>query len=570
MRIVLIYICLIVTPALSRAQYHFYFGNLHAHSSYSDGNKDSISTGYYTPGDNYNYAKQSYHMDFLGISDHNHYSANNNPGMHVADYAKGLYQADTANKNGTFVCLYGFEWGVISSGGHVITYGVPGLIGWETGNGSWGPVNNYDIFCERSDYGNYWPLVKTFPNAFCTLAHPQTGDYDALATTASYNINADSVISGVAIRSGSANSTTTDYSDPAPTLYQSTYFRLLSKGYHVAPNADQDNHYTTFGRVNRIRTVVLAGSLHRDSIMAAYKARRFYASDDWNTEVTFTVNGNFMGSNVVLDNNATIHVSVQDPDAADAVTRIELYYGSPGSGILPIILNSVTGSNTLDHTHTLIAGDNFYYFAKIIQADGDMVWTSPVWVQRSGVVLPITITKFTGRLLNEVVQLNWQTITDMNADHFEIERSADGLQYQRIGSVLARYGWGVYTDYDLTDNDPLPGLNFYRLKIVGRNGDMHYSAVTTVSFRKPLLNIIKVQPNPVSTVLTVHYNARISSEVSCSIYTAEGRLVRQKKVYVSAGNNNLTEDVSSLASGTYFIVMSIPDQRIAETRFIKQ
>ena len=98
-------------------QYNFYFGNLHSHSSYSDGNKDSTTTGYYTPGDDYNYAKGSYHMDFLGISEHNNYTANNNPGMHLSDYSRGTYQADTANHNGSFVAMYGFEWGYHQPGG---------------------------------------------------------------------------------------------------------------------------------------------------------------------------------------------------------------------------------------------------------------------------------------------------------------------------------------------------------------------------------------------------------------------------------------------------------------------
>ena len=74
----------------SFCQYNFYFGNIHSHSSYSDGNKDSIATGYYTPGDDYNFAKETYNMDFLGVSDHNHYTANNNPGMRVSDYTRQI------------------------------------------------------------------------------------------------------------------------------------------------------------------------------------------------------------------------------------------------------------------------------------------------------------------------------------------------------------------------------------------------------------------------------------------------------------------------------------------------
>src|ERR1700755_300010 len=106
---------LIISCLPAFCQYNFYFGNIHSHSSYSDGNKDRNSSGYYMPGDDYNYAKGSYHMDFLGISEHNHFTA----GMQLAYYAQGLYQADTANANGSFVALYGQEWGTIPEGGHV-------------------------------------------------------------------------------------------------------------------------------------------------------------------------------------------------------------------------------------------------------------------------------------------------------------------------------------------------------------------------------------------------------------------------------------------------------------------
>ncbi|HNP53684.1 MAG TPA: hypothetical protein PKK69_03685, partial [Ferruginibacter sp.] len=284
----LLFFLLFLIPAtFTRAQYHYYFGNIHAHTAYSDGNVDSSSTGITRPGQAYDYAKQSYHMDFLGISEHNHFNATNNPGMHRTDYANGIFQADTANRNGSFVCLYGMEWGVISNGGHLVTYGIPGLVGWETGSGLWGGSDNYDIYCWKYDYSRFWQIVNSYPYGFCTLAHPQTGDYNDLFGTALYDVSADSAIAGVAIRSGSAFSNTTDYSDPAPTSYETVYKKMLAKGYQVGPTCDQDNHYSTYGRTSRIRTVVLAQSLHRDSILAAYKALRFYASEDWDTQVDF-------------------------------------------------------------------------------------------------------------------------------------------------------------------------------------------------------------------------------------------------------------------------------------------
>ena len=572
---VLLFIVICALPARGVCQYNFYFGNLHSHSSYSDGNKDSASTGYYYPGDDYNYVKGSYHMDFLGISEHNHYTSNNNPGMHVVDYGRGLYQADTANKEGTFVCMYGFEWGVISNGGHVVTYGVPGLIGWESGSGAWGSTNNYDIFCAKSNYTNFWPIVNSYPTAFCTLAHPQPGDYGDLAGAATYSTAADNAVAGAAIRSGSAFSLTTNYSDPAPTLYEWYYLAALAKGYHLGPTSDQDNHNTTFGRTSKIRTVVLASALKRDSIMAAYRAMRFYASDDWNAQVTFTVNGNYMGSDFSTNSNSSIFVSVSDPDApgtpGDNIDSIQIFYGTPGSGINATRLAYTTGSTTLSYTHTTIQTNQYYYFAKIRQVDGDIIWTAPVWVNRSAVALPTTLTGFDGHRVNKQIDLNWTTAQEVNNDHFEIERALDGVNYKIIGRVDSKlHSTSLPTDYIFADLNPVNGINFYRLKQVNADGKFNYSNIVAVKFDDPLISIITINPNPVEKMLRIECNANEATAVNCNIYNSDGRLVKSFATNFTAGSNTISADVAAIASGTYFIVLSRPNERITEAKFIKQ
>lgn len=557
-------------------QYNFYYGNIHSHTSYSDGNKDSVATGYYYPGDDYNYAKGSYHFDFLGISDHNHYSSVNNPGMHVADFYRGLYQADTANHDGSFVCMYGYEWGVIGPpGGHIVTYGVPKMIGWETGSGGWGSSSNYDTFCAKLSYANYWPIVNLYPNAFCTLAHPQSTDFSDLTGAAVYSASADSAIAGCAIRSGSATSTTTDYSDPAPTQYETYFMKALAKGYHLGPTADQDNHYTTFGRNNMIRTVVLARSLNRDSIIAAYKAMRFFASDDWNTQVTFTVNGNYMGSDFSTTANSAVYVSVTDPDLPgdpnDNVSKIEIYYGNPGSGINATILTSISNSNTLSYTHPTVATNTYYYYAKITQQDGDIMWTAPVWVYRSAIALPLDITRFEGQAIHKQVQLSWTTAQEFNNDYFEIERSADGMNYTPIGRVASLFHTSsTPTGYQFTDSLPFNGINFYRLKEVNISGSFAYSDVVPVKVNKPLLDFVNINPNPVSNTLTISCFANAATQASWSFYNSDGRLVMSGAAQLTAGYNSISANVSNLPAGLYFMVISRPNERLAEARFVKQ
>ena len=369
------------TFQVSAQNYSYYFGNIHAHSSYSDGNKDSVTSLLTTPLQDYLYAINSEHIDFYGISEHNHASAGMN---NLSHYHEGFTYANEATINGSFIALYGMEWGVISGGGHVIIYGYDSLLGWDSGD--------YDVFVAQNDYTNLWKKINQKKGAFAYLAHPQTTDYNNLFTT-SVNSSADSAIIGMAARSGPAFSIDTSYSNPSTANFISRYNDALKHGYHLGVGLDHDTHNSVFGRSTAGRLVLLAPSLTQYEIYNALRKMRFYSSDDWNTQVNFQVNNQVMGSDIIQAGNPNITVNINDTDTTDATSIIAIYYGIPGSGSAPTVLNSVNGSNLLTYTHTILNNATYYYYAKITQADGDIIWTSPIWYKRndaSTVVLPIT------------------------------------------------------------------------------------------------------------------------------------------------------------------------------------
>ena len=370
-RIALCILGIVWITAASSQTYNFYFGNLHAHTAYSDGNKDSTKSHVSTPSGSYQYARQSEHFDFLGISEHNHYTAKNNPGMHVEDYSKGLGQADQENDNGTFVCLYGIEFGVITNGGHVLIYGLDSLIGWET--------DNHDIFCGKFDYKKLWTILSARPASFAILAHPEDTHFKKLLNSP-YNATADEAICGVTVKTGPAFTKLKNYKAKASGNFYSYYKWMLAKGYHMGPVIDHDTHNTVIGRSHQSRTVVLAPSLTRDNLMEGYEAMRFYASEDWNVKVTFTVNGEVMGSSLTDVDEVNIEVSVDDEDASEKTSSIKVLWGVPKSGVLAKTLISKINSETLSYTGN--APNAAYYFLEITQKDGDKIYTAPVWVKR--------------------------------------------------------------------------------------------------------------------------------------------------------------------------------------------
>ena len=551
----------------SGAANNIYFGNIHAHSHYSDGNQDNPA---YTPADDYNYAMVSQCMDYLGISEHNHYLA----GTLLSNYHLGTGQASAftaAHPN--FIALYGMEWGVISGGGHVLVYGdgMDNLFGWETNVGGV-PGNNYDVYVNKNDYTGATGLFKTIndniaTNSFGSLAHPNSGDFGNIANIA-YNSVADNAISSVAVESGPSTSTNTTYSNPGSSMSYLWYYQgLLAKGYHLGPGIDHDNHNTTFGRTTYSRTAVIAPSLSKTEIIKAYRNMHFYATQDCDTKVDFTINTKIMGS-IVTDRYAPIlSVSLSDATNSTASAVIKIMYGVPGSGILPAQIYSATGS-TLNYTDNSLANNATGYYYLDITNGSSRIITSPVWYTRNDLtVLPVKLGAFLVKKINNSVQINWSTQQESNSSHFNIERSVDGSNWNTIATVAAAGNSSNTINYLAYDNAPLKGTNYYRLKLVDRDGRNEFSPVRNVYF--DMAYNVQLAPNPAKDFVniiidhspfTIHH-----SLFTIQIIDVNGKLVYQEKNNSSA----LSVNVSALAKGMYFVRV-ITDEGTASRKLLIQ
>lgn len=364
----------IVAPALN-----YYFGNLHSHSSHSDGNQDDKAK---IPYDDYDFAKNALCMDFLGISEHNHYTSKNNPGMTLANYSLGLNDATNyTNAHPGFLALYGMEWGTLSNGGHSLIYGIDSLLGWETINGR----PNYDIFVPKNDYvspAGLFNKVNSFAssNAFSTLAHPSFNDYQQLAYSP-YNASADSAIAGIALESGPAFSTDTSYTAPGSNMeFLDYYLRMLSLGYHIAPVIDHDNHNMTFGRTANSRTAVIASSIAKNDFMQAMRNMHFYATQGCNTQANISIQGQMMGSEITHEYAPAIVVTTKNASSS-VLPVVKIMYGIPGSGLAPTELISDT-ARALSYTDiTLPQNSTAYYYADISYGTKRTI-TAPIWYTR--------------------------------------------------------------------------------------------------------------------------------------------------------------------------------------------
>lgn len=529
-------ILFVVTGTCNAQTYNYYFGNIHAHSSYSDGNKDSASSLMTTPLQDFNYARASQHIDFYGISDHNHFGA----GMKSPVYFhKGLADADSATDEGTFVALYGMEWGVISDGGHVIIYGYDSLIGWE--------ANNYDVYVSKINYSGLWQKINEKQNAFAYLAHPEIGDYENIMANPAM-LGADNAIVGVAARSGPAFSTNTTYSNPATSNNIADYNNALKQGYHLGVGLDHDTHYSVFGRQSAGRLVVMATSLTQSSILEAFRKMRFYSSDDWNTKVSFTINSQPMGSIMEQAGSPTINVTVTDPDISETTSSITIYYGVPGSGISPAVLNTVNSTSTLSYTHNTSNNTTFYYYLKVTQADGNTIWTSPIWYTRNDAITntpPIAnfSTPLTAICSGQQITLTDSTVNAPTEWHWSLAGAIpDTSNNQNIIAVFPTAG--TYT-ISLTTSNSFGTSNTITKTV---------TVQVCTGIEEALKAGIEIYPNPANDLLTVDA-AGLQGPKIIELTDLQGRLVFSK----TSSEQLIHIEIKSLPAGTYIVNVKIKD-----------
>jgi len=96
-------------------------------------------------------------------------------------------------------------------------------------------------------------------------------------------------------------------------------------------------------------------------------------------------------------------------------------------------------------------------------------------------ILPINMAEFKAVYSSGVSHLSWNTSQENNSSHFEIERSTDGVNFTRLGKVNAAGNSSNKISYSFNDIHPVTGINYYRLKMVDKDGKFAYSNIVTVN-----------------------------------------------------------------------------------------
>jgi PKD repeat protein len=365
-------------------EYNIYFGDLHNHSTLSDGSSSETEA--------YAYARDVAKMDFFSLSDHAENMSWNWPWSN--NYDKLVTAANQFNAPGTFATLYGFEYGNPFMG-HISV--------WNT--------TDYTGAVANPTTGLFYSWLEDHPAAFATYNHP--GSYDEFNAEFSHFDLTSSVVPqmvGVEMH---------NHGDPFSVYYyvkaygsdKSFIDVAIEKGWYLGAGGGLDTHSTDFGGSCPFRTAVLATAKTREAIIDAYKNRRFYSTEDKDLYVDFRCAGYPMGSKVTgLPRLFT--VSTHDA-SGDILKEVRLYRNGVQYQTKPLSGSSAqvdfldTAPNAKDYYYVIVALTTGNYGGHPAEAI-----SSPIWCAGNADIQPAAA--FSGTPTSGIAPLTVQ-FTDLSS-----------------------------------------------------------------------------------------------------------------------------------------------------------
>jgi len=178
--------------------------------------------------------------------------------------------------------------------------------------------------------------------------------------------------------------------------------------------------------------------------------------------------------------------------------------------------------------------------------------------------LPIELISFSANSETNKVVLNWTTASEINNNYFTVERSVDAENFEIVKTVSGAGNSNFQINYSATDNNPLSGFSYYRLKQTDFNGDYSYSKIVAVENTSEILslNILNPYSKPNSINFTIS-NPNLEN-LSFEIINTLGEVLISSKVENVVNKSSVVINTKNLSHGIYFIKLSSNKETVVE------
>jgi hypothetical protein len=264
-----------------------------------------------------------------------------------------------------------------------------------------------------------------------------------------------------------------------------------------------------------------------------------------------------------------VHAYVSDPFTSFTYSDdrlIDFANGNPNLDVSIIFSSEPNFMQTWLENNSMISAENTFTTDWI---NGSTSWTSNInlvgftyftYSDLTNVTLPIELISFEGITQEQSIQLSWLTETEHNSSHFEIEKSNNAQDFEKIGQINSTGNSTTTRIYHFEDTEPYNGSNYFRLKMVDLDGKIDYSKIINIQYEN--YDEIKVYPSLVSNLLTIEIPYNFNT---IYIMNSSGQLMKSIKTV----SRRLDISVNDLPAGLYFL--KVGEKEITKTiRFVKK
>lgn len=199
--------------------------------------------------------------------------------------------------------------------------------------------------------------------------------------------------------------------------------------------------------------------------------------------------------------------------------------------------------NELSATHFTTRG----YTLKMVDAAGTIDSLFSYVTLYPMAALPVSLLSFIGTYNNNQVKLNWSTAQEQQNKVFEVQYSANGYEFETIGTVPGNMNSNQVNSYQFSTTHYQLGKNFYRLKQVDVDGRSTISSIATILIDQQ--TVISLAPNPASTKLNLSVYQPVNGRLQLTLTTIAGQQVWT--TMLSGNTSNTVVNLPALTRGVY-------------------
>ncbi|MBC7778264.1 MAG: T9SS type A sorting domain-containing protein [Phycisphaerae bacterium] len=329
-------------------------------------------------------------------------------------------------------------------------------------------------------------------------------------------------------------------------------------------NPNLSNPYTTGQNVNANITV---SGIGRGPGINGRNANDRYDADSWSSSISIDLNDYFYFTLTPVAGHKINFISfvytggatVQGPNMFAFRSSVDGYttnIGAPNTAGTVISLSAPSFQNIKSSITFRFYGWN--------SSNSGGKYSINSFTFNGAAALPIELISFRGHIEGTATKLNWVTATEYNNAYFSIERSSNGRDFTGIAELEGGGTSFVPKEYLFSDDNPLQGKNYYRLRQVDFDGKFSYSSIVTVSFGKAKEMLLIHHPTTDNLHILLEKPAQ--EDASWHVFDMSGRLMFSGKMPTESTEYLL--NIPELSAGAYVLRLS-DGQEVMVEQFIK-